>query len=278
MRAGDEVDCGTVEELTLRTPLVLPEQGSVILQLSVGAPQGPQTPEEPERRTFALYAREDDGLSSSSAAATGTEWTCHATGVLTGTARPAEEHTQEPWPPADAAPVDLDGWYEQLAGAGLGYGPVFQGLREVWRRGDEVFAVVTLPESTEGQAADAARYALHPALLDAALHPVVLRHEGDAAADGHGWLPFSWTGVTVAASGASTLHVRLTVRTDEDAVGLLATDASGRIVISAGPSPSGPSPPSSSRPRAPATTTTSSASNGGRCTSPPHRHGQPTGP
>ncbi|MGW7049902.1 SDR family NAD(P)-dependent oxidoreductase, partial [Streptomyces avermitilis] len=232
VRAGDEVDCGTVEELTLRTPLVLPEQGSVILQLSVGAPQGPQTTDEPERRTFALYAREDDGLSSS-AAATGTAWTCHATGVLTGTARPEEEHTQEPWPPADAVPVDLDGWYEQLAGAGLGYGPVFQGLREVWRRGDEVFAVVTLPESTEGLAADAARYALHPALLDAALHPVVLRHEGDAAAEGHGWLPFSWTGVTVAASGASTLHVRLTVRRDEDAVGLLATDASGRTVISA---------------------------------------------
>ncbi|MEK8170191.1 polyketide synthase dehydratase domain-containing protein [Streptomyces sp. M19] len=48
---------------------------------------------------------------------------------------------------------------------GYGFGPAFQGLRAAWRRGDELFAEVTLAEeyATDG-------FGLHPALLDAALH------------------------------------------------------------------------------------------------------------
>ncbi|MBI0301538.1 polyketide synthase dehydratase domain-containing protein, partial [Streptomyces sp. PRKS01-29] len=56
--------------------------------------------------------------------------------------------------------------YERLAGVGLEYGPVFQGVRAAWRRGDEVFAEVVLGEE---QRAEAGRFGLHPALLDAAL-------------------------------------------------------------------------------------------------------------
>ncbi|WP_172388275.1 polyketide synthase dehydratase domain-containing protein, partial [Streptomyces sp. MNP-20] len=37
VRAGDEVGCGVLEELTLAAPLVLPERGAVQLQVSVGA-------------------------------------------------------------------------------------------------------------------------------------------------------------------------------------------------------------------------------------------------
>ncbi|WP_324617633.1 polyketide synthase dehydratase domain-containing protein, partial [Streptomyces sp. NRRL F-5053] len=69
------------------------------------------------------------------------------------------------WPPRGAEPVDVSDCYERLAEAGFGYGPVFQGLRSAWRRGEDVFAEVALPEGVEGE-----RFGLHPALFDAALH------------------------------------------------------------------------------------------------------------
>ncbi|WP_344517107.1 polyketide synthase dehydratase domain-containing protein, partial [Streptomyces pulveraceus] len=78
-----------------------------------------------------------------------------------------------------------------------------QGLRRVWRRGDEVFAEVVLPEEA-GDAADA--FGLHPALLDAALHAIGLL----PAADDEGMrLPFAWSGVSLHAVGARALRVRI---------------------------------------------------------------------
>jgi type I polyketide synthase AVES len=227
VRAGDEVGCDTVEELTLQVPLVVPERGSIVLQLSVGAAE--TAPDGMERRSFTLYAREDDGLAPATAAGTdGTGWTCHATGVLTRRRETADDATAQ-WPPTDAAPVDLDHWYETLADAGLGYGPAFQGLRAAWRHGDDLYADVALPD---GPSSDADRYAVHPALLDAALHPVVLGFAEGEPDQGHGWLPFSWSGVTVTASGASTLRVRLS-RRSSDTIALLATDSTGHTVVTA---------------------------------------------
>ncbi|WP_374206921.1 polyketide synthase dehydratase domain-containing protein, partial [Streptomyces noursei] len=88
------------------------------------------------------------------------------------------------WPPRDAVGVDVEGCYEEFAGAGFGYGPVFRGLRAVWRRGEELFAEVVLPD---GAPESGAGFGLHPALLDSALHALLLRAlqsdgEGDDAA------------------------------------------------------------------------------------------------
>ena len=66
-----------------------------------------------------------------------------------------------------AVPVEVGGLYEGLAAGGYGYGPAFRGLRAAWRRGEEVFAEVALPEEA---AAEAGSFGVHPALLDAALH------------------------------------------------------------------------------------------------------------
>ncbi|WP_425311150.1 polyketide synthase dehydratase domain-containing protein, partial [Kitasatospora aureofaciens] len=88
-----------------------------------------------------------------------------------------------------------------MAGAGFGYGPAFRGLRAAWRRGDEVFAEVALPEGTEG-----AGFGLHPALFDACLHGFALAgSEGEA-----GGVPFAWEEVSLHAAGASAVRVRLT--------------------------------------------------------------------
>ncbi|MGC5365814.1 polyketide synthase dehydratase domain-containing protein, partial [Streptomyces sp. DT24] len=89
------------------------------------------------------------------------------------------------WPPAGAVPVDLDGFYEAMGDAGLGYGPAFRGLTAAWKYGDQIFAEAHLPEGTEPGA-----FALHPALFDAALHGVALLGVvGEGAA-----LPFVWSG------------------------------------------------------------------------------------
>src|SRR5208282_5397112 len=92
------------------------------------------------------------------------------------------------WPPPGAVPVDLEGVYDRLAGAGLGYGPVFRGLSRVWRLGGEVVAEVVLPEAGQEQAA---WFGLHPALLDAALQAGAVT----ASAGGPARLPFSFAGV-----------------------------------------------------------------------------------
>ncbi|MFD7639740.1 type I polyketide synthase [Kitasatospora sp. NPDC059795] len=215
VRAGDQVGCDQVEELTLEAPLVLPAGGAVTLQLTVGSPDATGT------RPLSVHARAaDDGPDA--------PWTRHASGLL-GTAAapdPVAPVDPEAWPPAGAVPLDTEGLYDRFAGGGFAYGPAFQGLRAAWRLGDEVYAVASLPEE---QQPDAAAFGLHPALLDAALHALVFDVlEGPA----QGWLPFSWNGVRLHASGATELRLRL-IPTGRDAVAVTATDAAGRPVVSA---------------------------------------------
>ena len=58
-----------------------------------------------------------------------------------------------------------------LAERGYGYGPAFRGLTAMWRRGDEVFAEVALPADA---GVSAGGFGVHPVMLDAALHAVIL--------------------------------------------------------------------------------------------------------
>ncbi len=206
MRAGDQVGCATVEELTLQAPLVLPQRGGVAVQARVEAA------DEHGRRTVTVHSRPNDDA----------EWTQHAEGVLATGAEPGTTLTA--WPPAGAAPLPVDGHYENLAGHGYRYGPAFQGLRAAWRHGDDLYAEVVLPDD---QRAEAARYGLHPALLDAALHPI-----GLTSAQAGARLPFAWTGVRLYATGATTLRVRLGAL-GADGVSVAVADESGAPVAEA---------------------------------------------
>ncbi|MGA8112295.1 MAG: SDR family NAD(P)-dependent oxidoreductase, partial [Actinocatenispora sp.] len=216
VRAGDQVGCGTVEELTLTAPLVLPPSGGVRVQLRVGAADGAGT------RSLEVYARGEDEPADA-------RWVLHASGVLApGAVRTPDEGIDlAVWPPTGAEPVSVDGLYERLAEGGFAYGPAFQGLRAVWRRDEDVYAEVTLPESVAG---DADRFGLHPALLDAVLHAVTYTPVGQS---GGGRLPFSWSGVTLHASGAATLRVRMRA-VGTDAVSLRLADAAGEPVAEVG--------------------------------------------
>ncbi|WP_425394096.1 type I polyketide synthase [Actinokineospora inagensis] len=195
--AGAQVDTSRVAELTLGTPLVLGEQDAVSLQVKVGGPDGAG------RREISIHSSAD-----------GTTWTKHATGTLAPAAPLGLDWT------VSGEPVDLSGFYGGIADLGYGYGPAFQGLTAAWRADGVVFAEVRLPEDLPSTG-----FAVHPALLDAALHGIGLLREGtDRPAE----LPFSWNGVTVIPTNAKVLRARIT---ESDAgVELQVTDESGNPV------------------------------------------------
>ncbi|MGA4838254.1 SDR family NAD(P)-dependent oxidoreductase [Streptomyces sp. G45] len=204
VRAGDEVGCGRVEELTIEAPLVLSERTATAVQIVVGADDGSG------RRPVEVYAR-GDGESYQA-------WIRHAAGLL-APATGGATATAGQWPPVDAEPVDVTGLYGGLAQAGVEYGPVFQGLKAAWRRGDEVFAEVELPGGAD-------QFGIHPALLDAALHAIPLLLDGERVV-----LPFSWAGVELHATGATAVRVRVAA-SGHDQVTLDLLDLAGQPVAS----------------------------------------------
>jgi acyl transferase domain-containing protein/acyl-CoA synthetase (AMP-forming)/AMP-acid ligase II/acyl carrier protein len=207
VRAGDEVGHGTVAELVVQEPLVVPDDGAVQVRVVVADPDG-------DRRTVTVHSTVDGGA-----------WTRNAAGTLVAAAvptRPAEEQ----WPPAGARPLDVAEFYPAAAGIGLTYGPAFRGVRAAWRRDAEVFAEVHLPED----AGEAGPYGVHPALLDAALHA-----SGMGGLTGRGDtpdLPFAWNQVCLHTSGASSLRVRVAAAGD-GAISLDCADSAGTPVLSA---------------------------------------------
>ncbi|MGW3213861.1 type I polyketide synthase [Streptomyces parvus] len=216
VQAGDQVGCGRIEELTLNGPLVLPPDGSVRVQVAVGEA------DDSGRRSFTVHAApEQPGAETDQE-----PWTRHASGTVAPTnARADGQGGLEVWPPEGAQAIALDGLYEDFAGTGLDYGPVFRSLHAAWRRGDDVYAEVRLPEDA---AHGAERFGLHPAALDAATH-ALRAAGGDAEAGGAGLVPFSWSGVELHASGATVLRVRFTP-TAPSTFRVTVADAAGGLV------------------------------------------------
>ncbi|BBB01385.1 putative polyketide synthase [Actinacidiphila reveromycinica] len=209
MHAGDLVGCPVLEELTLQEPLVLSEHGAVQLQVRVGG--------DGEQRTVAISSREGEGA-----------WVLHAAGVLAPVGSEPAPAPLGAWPPAGAEPLPTGDAYERLAARGYQYGPVFQGLRQVWRAGDTVYAEVELPE---GPQADTAGFGLHPALLDAGLHGAVVASGNGAAGGGATGLPFAWSGVRLLAGGAR--HLRVVLAPGSGGVAITAYDGVGEPVLQA---------------------------------------------
>ncbi|MEW9521744.1 SDR family NAD(P)-dependent oxidoreductase [Streptomyces tubercidicus] len=208
--AGDRADCPHIADLTLVSPLILPEQDAMYLQAVLGTDDGQG------HRPFTVHARPTDSVP-------GTPWTLHATGTLTAAHPQPTAPAPSAWPPAGAEPLPVQDLYEQLSAGGFDYGPLFQGLRAAWRHGGQVLAEVTLPQPAHQ---DADRFVLHPALLDAALHATAFLPTEDT---GSGRLPFSWRGVRLHATGATQLRVRLGL-SGPDTVSLALADADGRPV------------------------------------------------
>ncbi|MFJ7212994.1 SDR family NAD(P)-dependent oxidoreductase [Amycolatopsis sp. NPDC098790] len=196
--AGDQVGAPRVADLTIESPLALPD--AVTIQLTVDAP------DQSGHRPVRMYSQAED-----------TSWTRHATGVLTAETYASGEAV--PWPPADAEPIAVADLYDKLNGLGYHYGPAFGGLQSAFRAGTDLYAEVALPERLRPEAR---RFRLHPALLDAALHVIGADRTKPA-------LPFSWSGVSLTAPGASALRVKISVR-GNDVVSMQLSDDHGTEV------------------------------------------------
>ena len=164
----------TLEDVAFREALVFSGGEArtahfVLSDQEPGLPASPSAPSPgpaggPATASFQLFSR---GHGDASAA---DSWTLHASGRIRVSTEPS------PPPPSEApegiqrraaAEISGEAYYEALAAWGLLYGPSFRGVKRVWSGVDEAVSLVRLPEAL---APEAGAYALHPALLDAALH------------------------------------------------------------------------------------------------------------
>ncbi|MEU1040843.1 type I polyketide synthase [Streptomyces sp. NPDC005907] len=183
--AARKAGCDVVGELTLETPLVLSRTAEREIRVVVDG-----------TRELSVHSRakEED------------RWTRNATG--TATTGPAPAHQADgltAWPPPGAVSVPFGDEHTRPAAPGLGHGPLPHALRQVWRKGETLFAEVELPAS---DTAHHSRFTLHPALLQAALLPVGLGHFVDTSRP-EGWLPSRCTGLRIGPAQATALRVRL---------------------------------------------------------------------
>src|SRR4029077_16755904 len=123
LRAGREVACEVVRELTLQRPLVLDEESWVQVQVRVGAV------DDSGHRSVEIYSRVED--LSADALEGEDAWVCNATGQLAP--RDAAEVGAQvhpsglaggAWPPEGAVSVNIDDLYDRLAGLGYEYGSI----------------------------------------------------------------------------------------------------------------------------------------------------------
>jgi hypothetical protein len=91
---------GTVRELVLHAPLVVPDHGGVHIQVVVG-------PEDADGRAVSVHSRPEDSDGT---------WTRHAEGTLAATST-TRAMTEVQWPPAGAEPVDVSGAYQRTCSA-----------------------------------------------------------------------------------------------------------------------------------------------------------------
>lgn len=215
-----------LEELVFVTPLALSEteDEEFHVQAIVGEPQ------EKGGRTIDIYSRPSD-------AATGDEWTLHATGTLqphvplpstNGDAKVngSTKHTN-----ARTTQVDISKAYAVLGDkGGLSYGPSFQCVRALWRpehidgeNRAELQARIDPPQ-VQGQ-----KFALHPALLDAALHASLLELSDMAGASIR--LPFAIRGVQfIAPAGPGPILAQICDLGDDSRSVTLRSESTGAMV------------------------------------------------
>ncbi|WP_275408855.1 type I polyketide synthase [Micromonospora qiuiae] len=222
--AGRQIGCHVLAEFSHESPLILPENRTVDLQLRIGAP------DESGRRVVSLRCRPADE-------ATRKPWLPLGRGVLAlgdpidDQAAPSELLV---WPPAEAEPLDAERFYQRHAELGFYiWGPSFRSLRQAWERDGDLFAEVRFPDEC-----DAGRFDLHPAFLDASMHALGLDQinkdltglVADTGKDSERpRIPFAWRDVRLHGRGTRSLRVRLS----PSAAGgtrLTLADEAGRLI------------------------------------------------
>jgi thioester reductase-like protein len=143
-----------IEELEIHRGCILPAGDDVpLVQISC----------QPEENTFVIKSTLTEDPPN---------WTQNVTGRMR-----AEPERRQP-APFDLAAIqkrcvsELDGkaFYQSAATAELHYGPQFQALTHVWAGEEEALGRIELPAAV---VAEMDRYIVHPALLDACIHPTI---------------------------------------------------------------------------------------------------------
>jgi acyl transferase domain-containing protein/acyl carrier protein len=231
LRVGAEVGCEVLEDLVHEAAITLStDQPAVELQVKLAQA------DEFGKRAVGVFARPEDPVWEG-----GEVWTRHARGALLDTTYAVSEQTSASdgsvdavvmgaWPAEGADPVPIEDLYDDLARAGLDYGPTFFSTHAAWYREGEAFTEVRLPEV---ELERTRQFGIHPALLDVSLQAVaiLMRIEHPELLD-KGEFPFAWTRVRLHNPGASSLRMRVS-RSELGGHSLVAVDERGELVISA---------------------------------------------
>ncbi|MBL1083714.1 amino acid adenylation domain-containing protein [Streptomyces actinomycinicus] len=189
--AGDAAREGEwdLSDVVIASPLVLASGVPVRMQVTVGPATG-------EARPVQVYSAPEgeDGA-----------WQLHAEGRITP-ADAAGAGAAVTVPPRGAEPLDASALYRDLDALGYGYGPTFQGIKEAWHVGGEVWARAALPESAEQSATG---YVLHPALLDSAMHSLLLTQRLQNRTGDDLFVPFEAERLSLRVKGLSEIWVRV---------------------------------------------------------------------
>ncbi len=138
-----------IEDFEIRKPLILPDPPeNLVLELSC----------DPAERTFTIQSRFEPSPT----------WSVHVVGSLRGE-RVESSFDSSRWrdPHGELDPADAEENYEHKRNRGLRYGPEFRVASELFARDGKSAGLVSLSAKS---AARAREYALHPAVLDGALH------------------------------------------------------------------------------------------------------------
>ncbi|MFJ8637185.1 SDR family NAD(P)-dependent oxidoreductase, partial [Streptomyces sp. NPDC093568] len=195
LATGEEVGATGVNRLTTLAVLAMPEAQAVRVQVAVGRA------DREGRRPVSVYAQPAEADSEG-------RWTRLAEGLLASPGPQDEpDHGLAVWPPRGATPDTR---------------PALEGVRGLWRRGEELFAEVSLDE-TEARDSAATGHRLHPALLDGVFRAV----------DGTEIPHLELSELKLYAVGAGALRVRV-VPDGSGAFAIEAADASGLPVLAIG--------------------------------------------
>ncbi|GAA5086085.1 hypothetical protein GCM10023319_32690 [Nocardia iowensis] len=188
--AGDAAAAGEwdVADVVVFAPLVLNSGMPIRLQVTVGPAAG-------GARQVQVYSSPEgeDGA-----------WQLHAEGNLVPAQIDAGATVAVP--PRGAERIDVSAVYSDLAALGYGYGPTFQCIEQAWHVGEEVWARAALPDSAEPSAGS---YGLHPALLDSAMHSLLLTQRLKKKTGDDLFVPFEAERLSLREQGLSEIWVRV---------------------------------------------------------------------
>lgn len=214
LRAASDAELAGVQTLTIEKSVTISADGCALVVVV--------DPDEAGTRSMRILTQVVDALGE-------TTWERVASGLL-GDVDAPQLAAQGTWPPSGATEIDVETLYDTFADGGFDYGAAFRGVTRVWELDGSVYADVDLPSHVS----DTSEFMVHPALLDASLHPiaavpVLLDTGGDTRAR----VPFEWSDVRVSADAASRARVRLDPA-GPDAIALELHGVDGTPLVSVG--------------------------------------------